>query len=94
MAHIPIVMKAWAGSEAHDFEYIRRSLPSLLASKLPPNARILIFDDCSTDPRLGIFLKEIAREIVLVLPTRFVERVDPGTKVRERELEGRCPPRT
>jgi glycosyltransferase involved in cell wall biosynthesis len=61
MAHIPIVMKAWAGSEAHDFEYIRRSLPSLLASKLPPNARILIFDDCSTDPRLGIFLKEIAR---------------------------------
>jgi len=57
---IPIVMKTWAGADPRDFEYAQRSLPSLLKSDLPEGTEVVIFDDCSTDPRLGLFLKELA----------------------------------
>lgn len=60
MLKIPVMIKAWAGSESHGFEYISRSLPSLLASELPVDAEILIFDDCSTDCRLQPFPKTLA----------------------------------
>lgn len=57
---IPILIKTWAGEGRHDFRYIRRSLPSLLASDLPDGTRVVIADDCSTDPRLGPFLRGLA----------------------------------
>jgi hypothetical protein len=62
MARVPIVMKLWAGAEAHDFEYIARSLPSLLGSELPEEVDILLFDDASTDPRLGMFLRQLSND--------------------------------
>ena len=58
----PIVMKTWADSEAHDFEYISRSIPSLLRSDWPKGAEILVFDNGSTDPRLRPFLHEVAKQ--------------------------------
>ena len=62
MIKIPIVIKVWAGSEPHDFRYISRSLPSLLASDLPEAVDVLVFDDCSTDPRLRSFLLELSKQ--------------------------------
>jgi glycosyltransferase involved in cell wall biosynthesis len=62
MVKIPIVIKVWAGTEPHDFRYITRSLPSLLASELPEAVDVLVFDDCSTDPRLRPFLLELAKQ--------------------------------
>lgn len=57
----PIVMKTWAGSQAHDFDYVSRSIPSLLRSGLPDGADVVIFDDASTDPRMRPFLESIAK---------------------------------
>lgn len=57
---LPILIKVWAGEGRHDLRYIRRSLPSLLASDLPDGARVVIVDDCSTDPRLAPFLRRLA----------------------------------
>ncbi len=57
---LPILVKTWAGKGRHDFRYIRRSLPSLLASDLPGNTRIVIVNDCSTDLRLEPFLRGLA----------------------------------
>jgi glycosyltransferase involved in cell wall biosynthesis len=62
MAKIPIVMKLWAGAEAHDFEYIARSVPSLLQSDLPDGIEVLLFDDASTDPRLKGFLRQVSND--------------------------------
>lgn len=62
MPKIPVVVKVWAGTEPHDFEYISRSLPSLLASELPDGAEILIFDDCSNNERLQPFLNTLAAQ--------------------------------
>ncbi|MEW6536570.1 MAG: glycosyltransferase [Candidatus Auribacterota bacterium] len=62
MSRIPIFMKTWAGSEAHDFNYISRSLPSLLASDLPDNTDILVFDDCSPNEKIKPFLESLARQ--------------------------------
>ena len=55
----PIAVKVWAGDEPRDFEYISRSLPSLLASDLPAGADVVVFNDRSTDPRLAPFLKKL-----------------------------------
>lgn len=52
-------MKVWAGPEAYEFRYIWRSLRSLLASDLGHDADILIFDDCSPNPLLQPFLKQL-----------------------------------
>ncbi len=56
----PIVVKVWAGPERHDFWYIRKSLKSLLASDLPPAARIILIDDHSSDSRVIPFLETLA----------------------------------
>jgi GT2 family glycosyltransferase len=55
----PILVKVWAGQARHDFAYIRRSLPSLLNSNLPAEARVIIVDDCSTDVRLRPYLEAL-----------------------------------
>lgn len=54
-------MKTWAGEAAHDLEYIRRSIPSLLASDLPAGAELLVYDDCSPNPEVRRLLEEVAR---------------------------------
>ena len=54
----PILIKIWAGSQQHDMRYIRRSIPSLLASNLPNQAKIFLVNDCSTNPQLMPFLKK------------------------------------
>jgi glycosyltransferase involved in cell wall biosynthesis len=59
-APIPIMVKVWAGKDPHDFRYIRRSLPSLLASGLPENAHIVLVNDRSPDTRLEPFLRGLA----------------------------------
>jgi hypothetical protein len=74
MAKVPIVMKLWAGAEAYDFEYIARSLPSLLRSDLPEGTEILLFDDASTDPRLKILLREVANDRRVRLFTNHVNK--------------------
>jgi glycosyltransferase involved in cell wall biosynthesis len=56
----PIMIKVWAGNDPHDFRYIRRSLPSLLNSDLPREARVLLINDCSPDPRLQGYLERLA----------------------------------
>jgi glycosyltransferase involved in cell wall biosynthesis len=56
----PIMIKVWAGADAHDFQYIRRSLPSLLKSDLPAEARVILINDCSPDPRLQGYLECLA----------------------------------
>src|SRR5574341_1238364 len=61
MSRVPIVMKVWASSEPHDFEYISRSIPSLLRSGLSEETDLLVVDNGSTDPRLGPFLQDLAR---------------------------------
>lgn len=58
----PIMIKVWAGAGRHDFRYIGHSLPSLLDSDLPTDARVILIDDCSTDPRVQPFLQELAAE--------------------------------
>ncbi len=62
MNRIPIVMKVWAGEQSHDFEYVSRSLPSLLNSDLPNGAEVVIFNDRSIDPRMAPFLDRIQKE--------------------------------
>ncbi len=41
----PILIKVWAGREKHDMRYIRRSLPSLLASGLPTEVRVILVNE-------------------------------------------------
>lgn len=60
MNKIPLVMKVWAGVEPHDMNYITRSIPSLLSSRLPGGLEVIIYDDCSPSPDLQIFLRKIA----------------------------------
>lgn len=59
---IPILIKVWAGPEKHDLRYIKKSLRSLLVSQLPAHARIILVDDCSTNPRLQPFLQWCIRQ--------------------------------
>ncbi|NWG39424.1 MAG: glycosyltransferase [Hydrogenophilaceae bacterium] len=61
MKRIPLVIKTWAGEAPHDMDYITRSIPSLLASDLPDNIDIIIYDDCSPNPAIRDFLKSVAR---------------------------------
>ena len=57
---LPIMVKVWAGAGSHRYRYLRRSLPSLLASDLPPQARVVIVDDQSSDPRAQKLLADLA----------------------------------
>jgi len=68
------MVKTWAKPGSHRFNYIKRSLPSLLDSDLPDAARVVVVDDQSTDPRLTSLLKELeanGRIQVWTNPTRM-----------------------
>jgi hypothetical protein len=58
---LPLLVKTWSTPGSHRFRYIRRSIPSLLASGLPDNVRIIIVDDQSDDPRLRKLLEHVTR---------------------------------
>ncbi len=62
MTKVPLVMKTWAGDAPHDMDYITRSIPSLLASDLPDNVQVIIYDDCSPNQALRNYLKSIASQ--------------------------------
>jgi hypothetical protein len=72
------MVKVWAGAARHDFRYIRRSLPSLLASKLPPEARVILINDCSPNPRVAPFLDELACQHPQVEVWTNTERLGPN----------------
>jgi GT2 family glycosyltransferase len=74
----PIMVKVWAGLERHDFRYIRRSLPSLLGSDLPAEARVILINDRSLDPRINSFLAELARRYAFVEVWTNPERLGPN----------------
>jgi glycosyltransferase involved in cell wall biosynthesis len=78
MATIPIMIKVWAGDQSHDYRYIKRSLPSLLASDLPDGARIILVDDQSTDRRVVDLMAECARRDARVEVWRNPERMGPN----------------
>jgi glycosyltransferase involved in cell wall biosynthesis len=75
---IPILVKVWAGSEAHDFRYIKRSLTSLLASDLPKGAHVILVDDQSTHPGALQLLQKLARDDSRVELWRNPERMGPN----------------
>jgi len=75
---IPILVKTWAGAGTHRYRYIKRSIPSLLASGLPEGARVIIVDDQSTDPRLLDLVAQCARTDQRVELWRNPERMGPN----------------
>jgi glycosyltransferase involved in cell wall biosynthesis len=75
---LPILVKTWSGRGSHRFGYIRRSLPSLLASDLPGNAHVLVVDDQSDDPRLVGFLERLASEDPRVRVWKNPTRMGPN----------------
>lgn len=78
MKTIPLVMKVWAGAEPHDMDYIRRSIPSLLKSRLPDDLEIVIYDDCSPNSSLWQYLREIANKDSRIRLLRGVENKGPN----------------
>jgi glycosyltransferase involved in cell wall biosynthesis len=75
---IPILVKVWAGSEAHDFRYIKRSLTSLLASDLPDGTRVIFADDQSSHAGALQLMQTLAREDSRVELWRNPERMGPN----------------
>lgn len=78
MSRIPLVMKAWAGTAPHDLDYITRSIPSLLASRLPSEIEIVIYDDASPSVDLQRYLAETARRDPRVRILRGDENKGPN----------------
>lgn len=78
MTKIPLVMKAWAGTEPHDLDYITRSIPSLLASRLPPAIEVVIYDDASPSVELQRYLADTARRDPRVRIIRGEENKGPN----------------
>jgi glycosyltransferase involved in cell wall biosynthesis len=76
---IPIMIKVWAGDASHDFRYIKRSLPGLLASDLPEGARVIIVDDQSTHPATLKLMADLAKQDSRVELWRNPERMGPNT---------------
>ncbi len=74
----PILVKVWAGEHRHDLRYISRSLPSLLSSKLPDSARVILVDDCSPNPYIAPFLGRLARQYPIVEVRRNPQRLGPN----------------
>jgi GT2 family glycosyltransferase len=72
------MVKVWAGDASHDFRYIKRSLPGLLASGLPDEARVIIVDDQSTHKQTLELLQELAKDPRVML-WRNHERMGPNT---------------
>ncbi len=90
---IPILVKVWAGKERHDFRYVRRSIPSLLASDLPASVRIFLVDDCSLDPRIKDFLAACAARHEQVEIWTNPQRLGPnkGQEYNVPRVLARCP---
>ena len=78
MTRIPLVMKVWAGNEPHDMTYITRSIPSLLASRLPPGVEIVIYDDASPCRALQRYLAAVAERDPRVRVVRGDENKGPN----------------
>lgn len=75
---IPIMVKIWAGGANHDYRYIKRSIPSLLASALPDGARVVLVDDLSTDQRVVRLMAHWAAADSRVELWRNPERMGPN----------------
>ena len=73
-----VIVKVWGSGEAHEWRYVRKSLPSLLASDLPESARVILVDDCSPDPRVAQFLDFLAHRVTNVEVWRNPERLGPN----------------
>jgi GT2 family glycosyltransferase len=58
--------------------YIRRSLPSLLASDLPAEARVVFVDDCSPNPQVWPFLQRLAAKYECITIWRNSENLGPN----------------
>lgn len=71
-------MKTWSTPGSHRFRYIRRSLPSLLASDLPAGSRIVIVDDQSDDPRLHALLARLVSADPRIEVWRNPRRMGPN----------------
>lgn len=78
MKKIPLVMKVWAGAEPHDMDYITRSIPSLLASRLPETLEVVIYDDASPSEPLQTYLRDVARRDPRVRVIRGSENKGPN----------------
>lgn len=76
--NFPILVKVWAGKEKHDMRYIRRSLPSLLASGLPAEARVIFVNDRSPNPLVVPFLEDLAAKHANVELWTNPERLGPN----------------
>jgi glycosyltransferase involved in cell wall biosynthesis len=74
----PIFVKVWAGKAPHEMRYIRRSLPSLLKSNLPEEARVILVDDCSPNPDLHPYLQSLGRECAKVEVWRNEKNLGPN----------------
>jgi GT2 family glycosyltransferase len=98
MAHdlwrpIPIMVKIWVGIGSHRYGYLKRSLPSLLGSELPSNAKVVLVDDRSSDPRAQRLMAECAERCARVELWTNSERLGPnkGQEVNFRRLTERFP---
>src|SRR5437016_3388315 len=92
-AEFPIMVKVWAGNDRHDFRYIKRSIPSLLASGLPELARVFLINDCSLDARVEGFLADCAARHAHVEVWTNPERMGPnkGQEYNVPRVLERCP---
>lgn len=77
-ALFPIMIKVWAGKEKYDLRYIRRSLPSLLNSGLPAEARVIFVNDVSPNPFIATYLDDLARKYPNVEIWNNPERLGPN----------------
>lgn len=75
---IPVMIKIWSERGSHRYRYIKRSLPSLLASDLPDTARIVMVDDRTTDHRVIDLMQSIAAADRRVQLWRNPERLGPN----------------
>lgn len=78
MNKIPLVMKVWAGAEPHDMHYITRSIPSLLASRLPASLEIVIYDDYSPNVALREFLAQMSKHDTRIRVIHGTENKGPN----------------
>lgn len=72
------MVKVWAGQEKYDLRYIRRSLPSLLNSRLPAEARVIFVNDLSPNPFIVPYLDDLARKFPNVEIWTNPERLGPN----------------
>ena len=76
-ARFPILVKTWAG-DATRTRIVRRSLASLVASRLPAEARVVIVDDANEPGEFVRFLLELARAHANVSIWRNPSRLGPN----------------